>query len=112
MNQGIYEELITQLVSRKINNLNRDVFYINTTSIDKAEASKLLAQHLYRTVKNALSLIKSERQIEEQIHIANKIILLLKEELNNEDFDDDLITVEGEILNAVFSKTDSHFVDL
>lgn len=111
MNQGIYEELITRLVSQKIDNLDKDTFYINTSSIDKAEASKLLAQHLYGTIKSALNLIEGKSQIEQQIQIANKIILLLKEELNKEDFEEDLITVEGEILNAVFSKVDNHFTD-
>lgn len=111
MNQGIYEELITQLVSQKIDALDKDTFYINTSSIDKAEASKLLAQHLYGTIKNALNSIEGKKQIEQQIQVANKIILLLKDELNKEDFEEDLITVEGEILNAVFSKVDNHFTD-
>lgn len=111
MNQGIYEELITSLVSQKINNLDRDTFYINTSSIDKVEASKLLSQHLYRTIKNALNSIKGKNQVEDQIKIANKILILLKEELSKGDFDSDLISVEGQILNAVFSKTDNHFTD-
>jgi hypothetical protein len=34
MNQGIYEELITQLVSNKINELNKNSYYINKTKID------------------------------------------------------------------------------
>src|SRR5690625_4252193 len=111
MNQGIYEELITELVSRKIDELDRDTFYINTSSIDKAEASKLLAQHLYNTIKKALSLIKGKHQLTHQIQIANKLIHLLKDELSKEDFDEDLITVEGEILKAVFAKADNHFTD-
>lgn len=111
MNQGIYEELITELVSRKIDELDRDTFYINTSSIDKAEASKLLAQHLYSTIKKALSLIKGKHQLTHQIQIANKLIHLLKDELSKEDFGEDLITVEGEILKAVFSKADNHFTD-
>lgn len=111
MKQGIYEELITQLVSQKLDNLDRDTFYINTTSIDKAEASKLLAQHLHDTIKKALNSIKSKNQIEHQIQIINKIIILLKEELSKEKFEADLIKTEGKILNAVFSKADNHFID-
>src|SRR5690554_3125818 len=111
MNEGIYEALITQLVSHKIDTLDRDTFYINTTSIDKAEASKLFAQHLYGAIKNALSLIKGEHQIEDQIRIENKIILIIKDELDKEEFDENLIKAEGKILNAVFSKADNHFTD-
>ena len=33
MNQGIYEELVTQMVLEKINALNRETYYINTSKI-------------------------------------------------------------------------------
>ncbi|TVR76542.1 MAG: DUF3427 domain-containing protein, partial [Chitinophagaceae bacterium] len=111
MNQGIYEELVTQLVSQKISELDKDAFFINKTKIDKEEASTFLAKHLSATIKNALNLIKGENQLDLQIKIANKIILFLKEELKKEAFNDDLISIEGEILKAVFSKIDAHFTD-
>lgn len=112
MTQGIYEELITQLVSNKINELNRDDFYINKAKIDKEEASLILARHLSKTIKGALDLVKGEQQVEHQIEIANKLIQFLKEALRNHDFSNDLINSEGEILKAVFSKADAHFSDL
>lgn len=109
MNQGIYEELVTQLVSQKINELDNDQYYINKVTIDKEEASSLLSQHLSRTIKHALDYVRGENQLETQIEIANKIILFLKEELKKEEFKDDLIEIEGEILKAVFTKIDAHF---
>ena len=111
MNQGIYEELVTQLVTQKLKALDLNTFYINKTLIDKEEASTFLSLHLSHTIKNALNSIKGENQLEIQIKIANKIILLLKEELRKEEFTNDLIAIEGEILNAVFSKVDAHFSD-
>ena len=111
MKNGIYEELITQIVSQKIEELGKDNFYINKTSIDKAEASKLLSQHLHHTIKRAFDLLKNKNKVEQQIKIANKIISLLQDEIENEKFVDDLVVVEGEILNAVFSKAESHFVN-
>ena len=111
MNQGIYEELVTQLVSEKIKRLDKDAFYVNKSTIDKEEASSFLATHLSRTIKHALNLVKGENSISLQIEIANKIILFLKEELRKEEFNDDLVDVEGEILKAVFSRVDSHFND-
>lgn len=112
MNEGIYEELVTQLVSNKLSEINRDRFYINKSVIDKEEASAILAKHLSQTIKQALNYVKGENQIEVQIELANKIILFLKEELRKEDFSDELIVIEGEILKAVFSKIDAHFTDL
>ena len=112
MNEGIYEAIVTQLVSRKLNALDKETYYIKETIIDKEEASSILAQHLSVTIKQAFTLIKGENQIELQIEIANKIVRFLKEELKDEEFDDDLINVEGKILKAVFTKIDAHFSDL
>ncbi|PQJ75209.1 DEAD/DEAH box helicase [Polaribacter gangjinensis] len=111
MIEGIYEELVTKLVSQKLKEIDRNLFYVNKNVLDKEEASSILARHLSLTIKNALNYIKGENQIELQIAIANKIILFLKEELKKEDFNNDLIEIEGEILKAVFSKIDSHFSD-
>ena len=111
MNQGIYEELVTQLVSTKLKELNKDSYYVNKSKIDKEEASIIISRHLSKTIKVALDLIKGEHQIELQIEIANKIIQLLKLELIDNDFNKDLIESEGEILKAVFTKIDAHFSD-
>lgn len=112
MNEGIYEELVTQLVRQKLENIDEKAFFINKSVLDKEEASSLLAKHLSQTIKTALNYVKGENQIELQIQIANKIILFLKEELKKEEFNNDLIAIEGEILKAVFSKVDTHFSDI
>ncbi|SDR76212.1 Superfamily II DNA or RNA helicase [Polaribacter sp. KT25b] len=112
MNKGIYEELITQLINDKLNEIDKDKFFLKKNLIDKEEASGILSKHLSKTVKQAFDLIKGQNKVEEQIKIANKIIKLLKQELKKQDFDEDLVHVEGEILKAVFSKTDAHFSNL
>ena len=112
MKQGIYEELVTQVVNQEIDKLDKEVFYINKNVLDKHEASIVLSKHLSQAIKNALNYIGGKNQLELQIEIANKIILLLKEELQIEEFNNDLIDVKGEILKAVFSKIDNHYSDL
>jgi hypothetical protein len=112
MNQGLYEELITKLVTSKLEELDKDTFQIKTTSIDKAEAAQILSEHIGKTIRHAFTLIKGENILESQIDIANKIILFLKSELKKEEFEDDLIETEGKILKAVFTKIDAHFTDL
>lgn len=109
MNEGIYEELVTQIVSQKLATLEKDKFYIEKSTIDKEEASEILAKHLSKTIQGALNYLKGANQLELQIDIANKIIILLKEELQKEAFEDDLIQVNGQVLKAVFSKVDAHF---
>jgi hypothetical protein len=114
MIEGIYEELVTQIVTRQIESLDKEVYFVKEARIDKEEAATILSLHLSKTIKLALTLVKSkdEQKIETQIEIANKIIRFLKELMVNENFDDDLINVEGKILKAVFSKIDNHYSDL
>ncbi len=114
MNEGIYEELVTQLVAQKLLSIDKNAFFIGKSVLDKAEASSVLAKHLAQTIKKALNYVKhdkAESQIDTQIAIANKIILFLKDELKNEEFENDLIAIEGEILKAVFTRVDAHFAD-
>jgi superfamily II DNA or RNA helicase/HKD family nuclease len=111
MIEGIYEQLITQLVSGKIKELDKESYYINSKRLDKSEAANILSQHVSKSIQAALNLIKGEHQIENQIEIANKIILYLNEELQNEYFEADLVERKGEILDAVFTKVDAHFSD-
>lgn len=111
MREGIYEELVTQLVAQKIKEIDRDRFFIKTSVLDKEEAAALLARHLSLTIKNALSYVRGDKPLERQIEIANKIILVLRDELKKEEFDRDLVAVEGEVLKAVFSRVDAYFSD-
>lgn len=111
MQLGLYEQLINKLVLSQLNQLDRDKFYIKENDIDKAEAAKLLAQYLGNVIKFALTLISGDRSIEQQIALSNKIILLIRDELSNQDFNEDLIAVEAKILSAIFLKLDANFSD-
>lgn len=111
MIEGIYEELVTQLVVQQLTELDQGHFFIEKSQIDKEEASLFLSRHLALTIKNALQHVKGDNPVELQIEIANKIILFLKEELKKEEFQKDLIAVEGNILKAVFSRIDAQYSD-
>ena len=112
MNEGIYEEIVTKLVSSKLNEINKKDFFIKETLIDKEEAAQLISKHIAVSLKHALSLIKGDNSLEKQIEIANKIIFFLRDEIKKEDFLDDLIEIEGKVLKAVFNKVDAHFIDI
>ncbi len=109
--QGLYEQLINKLISSKLNDLDRNTFYIKESVIDKNEASRVLSQYLVEVIRFALNLVSGDDSIEKQIEISNKIILLLRTELKEEDFDEDLISTEAKILSAIFSKIDARFSD-
>jgi superfamily II DNA or RNA helicase len=109
---GLYEQLINKLIASKLNELDKNAFYIKENSIDKAEAARILSQYLCDIIRAALNLIAGENSIEKQIDLSNKIIRLLRDELKDEEFEDDLVVTEGKILSAIFSKMDTSFSDL
>lgn len=105
MEVGLYEQLINKLISSKLNNLDRDTYYVKTTLIDKQEASKILANYLINVIQYGLSLVNGD--LEKQIEISNKIIRLLRDEIKEDDFDEDIIDTQANILSAILNKIDS-----
>ncbi|MBK8051747.1 MAG: DUF3427 domain-containing protein [Saprospiraceae bacterium] len=111
MIEGLYEQLINKLVISRLNELDKNHFYIKNTILDKSEAAKILTQYLADVIKIGLGIYSGEETVEKQIELSNKIIFLLRDELNNADFNDDIIDTEGKILTAIFNKVDSRFGD-
>jgi superfamily II DNA or RNA helicase len=111
MELGLYEQLINKVIFSKINELDKNKFFINESVIDKQEAARILSRYLSDRIQFALGLFSGDNSIEKQIELANKIILLLRNELDNQIFDEDIIATEAKILNAVFSKIDPRFSD-
>jgi len=112
LQEGLYEQLINKLILSKLDKMDGDKYYIKQNGIDKADAANFLAQYLVRVIRLALSLLGGEKSIERQIELSNKIILLLQSELENDDFFEDIISEEGKILTAIFSKLDASFSDI
>jgi len=104
---GLYEQLINKLVSSKLNELDRSIFFIKESPIDKSEASRVLSQYLIEVIRLALNLITGDDSLEKQIELSNNIIKLLRDELNEEEFEADLIETEAKILSAIIHKIDS-----
>src|SRR5690606_38774410 len=109
---GLYEQLITKLVSNKLENVDLQKFHISETILDKEEASQYLSLYLVETIKFALNEIKDKDRPLKQIELSNKIIKLLIKELNNVELTDNLIETEGSILQAIFSKQNFPFSNL
>jgi len=107
-NYGIYEQLINSLVSKKLEALDENEFYIKTTNIDKHEASIVLSQYLSKIISFALNVISGEDSLEKQIKLTNKIIFLINEELNNQNFSDNILDTNASILKAILPKINSN----
>ena len=112
MEIGIYEALITQLLRDELERSDPDRLFIHTAAIDKEEAAGMLARHIAEKVRSALGLVKGDDKIAHQIEIANKIILLLRKELNNEGIKGEMVHADGQILTAVLDKQGTDVADL
>ncbi|MES2428398.1 MAG: DUF3427 domain-containing protein [Bacteroidota bacterium] len=106
---GLYEQLITKLISNKLQLLDDKTFYVKSAQVDTEEASRYLSLYLSETIKFALNEIKDEEKTIKQIELSNKIIQLLIEELPKADLSNNLIESQGKILEAIFSRIDSPY---
>lgn len=111
METGLYEQLINKVIATNINRLDKNTFYVHKTSLDKQEASRYLSQYVSETIQYALNEIPRTNQLEKQIDVVNKIILLLVDELRDKELSDNLIEAEANILEGVISRLDSPYKD-
>ena len=111
LSEGIYEQLITRLILTRLNELDQQQYYIQQSPIDKSEAARILSNYLSRIIQVGLQCFTGDDSLEKQIELSNRIIGLIRDQLRDEDFDQDLIEAEGKILTALFAKLDAPFAD-
>ncbi|MBL1321337.1 MAG: DUF3427 domain-containing protein [Methylophaga sp.] len=112
MNQtGIYEQLITQLVEQ---NIDREVFYVGERSLEAAEAATWLSRFLTRIIEIAMDSVPSgASRIQEQISLANTIVLWLSKHIKDEELiSENLLDSQGKILTALLDKNNPIAADL
>lgn len=112
MNQtGIYEQLITQLVTEK---LDRETFYIGERSLENGEAASWLSRFLTRIIEIAIdSVPNSDNKVVAQIGLANKVIRWLSDNINDKELiTENLIDSQGKILTALLDKENPISSDL
>ena len=72
---GIYEQLITQLLTSR---LDREHFYVGERQLEPAEAAVWLSRFLSRVLEYAVGSVTGEDQLQRQIELANQLLLWLK----------------------------------
>ncbi len=82
---GLYEQVVNKKLSEELGKISEARKYVKP--IDKAEASKILAQYLAEAVEKALNVVaeknKDEEKLKAQIELSNQIIALLKNSPTN-----------------------------
>lgn len=108
LKDGLYEQVINQIISTKIKDLS-DKKYIDITKIDDAESSIVLAQYMYNVMEKALNYLQNHKddevtKIRKQIDICNKIIGLLEVDTQQESVSEFKISDEAEVLLSIVDK--------
>ena len=87
---GIYEQLLTQLIESK---LDRERYYIDERPLNSTEAAKWLANFITPIFERAVAAVPTgEAQLTNQIELANKLLLWLKQQFAEQQvFDDNLL---------------------
>jgi HKD family nuclease len=111
LQEGLYEQLISKIISKKLADLDQEAYFIRKVVVDRAEASRYLSQYLADTITYALNGITGDDDIHQKIELSNKIIQVLVQELPALNLSENLIENEGKLLEAVIRKLDFAFPD-
>lgn len=108
---GLYEQLITKLIASRI---DRERFYVGEREISSDEASIWLSRFLAHILEYAIEAVPaSEDRLQQQILLANQLLLWLKTQIQSNDFlEDNLIVSQGKILTALYELENPVSVDL
>jgi len=108
---GIYEQLITKLIT---NRLDRESFYVGERELNSNEASIWLSRFLSNILEFAIDAIPaSDDRLQQQIMFSNQLLLWLKTKIQDKDFiEDNLLDSQGKILTALYELENPVSADL
>ena len=108
---GIYEQLITQLITSRI---DREHFYVGERELNSSEASIWLSRFLSHILEYAIeSVPTSDDRLQHQIMLSNQLLVWLKGQIQDKDFiDENLLNSQGKILTALYELKNPVSADL
>ncbi|MCR5146990.1 MAG: DUF3427 domain-containing protein [Clostridia bacterium] len=106
MKNGIYEEIINNKIFKEINSSD---LIIGKEKLDSEDAKTYLTQYIADVTKIALKYIRNEipesqDYLIKQVELCNDIIELLKQKLNDDEFEGLKINENAEVLTYVYDK--------
>ena len=105
LHSGLYE----QVINNQLDNELLGILEVRqcTAPIDKAEASKVLAQYLSEVVQKSLdNVADNDGDLSDQIELTNQIITLIQEKVNETDLESMKIAQRAEQLLALLREND------
>ena len=108
---GIYEKLVTQLVSKQI---DREKFYVGERELSASDASIWLSRFIANIFEFAISSVPAgQEQLQQQISLSNQLLIWIKDQVEDKEFiEDNLLVCHGKILTALYELDDPVASDL
>lgn len=109
MKQGLYEQVINQLVANQLTELDAAAFDVGTEKLDVEEARKLLSNYIGLVTRRALKMVREQTESDEerilaQVKTCNEMIQALRSSLGPEECELLKLDERGEVLTYVYSK--------
>ena len=109
LHSGLYEQVINKRLNAELSKIPDACKAV--ASIDKAEASKVLAQYLSNIVQKGLEDVsEGNNGILAQVNLANRIISVIRDISNESDYDDLRVMQSAETLLALMAKDDPRLI--
>jgi hypothetical protein len=84
---GLYEQVINKIIMHHLEGLSSELVRIQTTSIDSAESSKILAEYLALLIRDVLDYIQGETDVvENRVILCNNLIEYIAASMENGKF--------------------------
>ena len=105
LKDGLYEQIINKSLDAELSTTDK---LSQTTPIDSAEASKVLAKYVAEVVEKGLdNLVDNGGDVNAQVALANRIITTIISETKEKEFDEMSVAERAEQLLALFDKRNS-----
>ncbi|WP_211748453.1 DEAD/DEAH box helicase [Paenibacillus sp. Marseille-Q4541] len=109
MKQGLYEQVINQITNLQLDELNTNEYTIGREGMDPEEARLILSSYISIVTRKALKMVREQisdnkEALLAQIRACNDMIITLKNNLDEREFDDLQISEQGEVLTHIYSK--------
>jgi superfamily II DNA or RNA helicase len=103
LKEGFYEKIITEELSKSLENEVDKL--IQLEAFNKTTGAVLIQRYFQEILNRAFNQISSESEekaTKNLIDLTNNLVKLIASQLNDKDFEDELITHKGELLKAFF----------
>ena len=102
---GLYEEVINKGLANELDAFPESEKRVDKASIDKEEASKILAKYVAEVVERGLENLKDNGgDLNVQVALANQIISVIKAQTEDVDFDLLSVAEQAKLLTGLFDK--------